>query len=233
MGGIMAKKRVSRARKRQLETPDEFISFSTRLLEFIIKNKSYVLAFSGAVLIIIAIFPATRYFSIKAENKAFLLLSQSMNKYESMLAATNAGKACLDMENDFNTIINKYSSKTAGKFARVLFANMYFKAGNYDRAIELYTTALKDFSNNQSVKDLILSSLGYAHEEKKDYATAVKYFEMLTKGPDSVLKDEALFNLGRLYSQTGESEKSIEAFQIIVNSYPGSIYYRLAKEKAS
>jgi len=61
-GGIVAKKRVSRSRKRQLEKPDKFISFSARFLEFLTKYKVHALSAMGVIFtLIIIIFSNNNY----------------------------------------------------------------------------------------------------------------------------------------------------------------------------
>ena len=50
---------------------------------------------------------------------------------------------------------------------------------------------------------------------------------------DPVIKAEAFFNLGRLYADVGQSDKSVDAFKKIVSDYSDSIYFKLAQEKVS
>jgi len=45
------------------------------------------------------------------------------------------------------------------------------------------------------------------------------------------MKDEALFNVGRLYAETGETDKSTAAFRRIKEEYAGSIYNKIAMSK--
>jgi len=74
--------------------------------------------------------------------------------------------------------------------------------------------------------------LGYAYEAKKEYNSALEYFEKISVGSDPVLKAEALFNMGRLYAALGNAEKSQQAFQKIVADLPQSFYAELAKERS-
>ncbi|MBU0545572.1 MAG: tetratricopeptide repeat protein, partial [Proteobacteria bacterium] len=99
-------------------------------------------------------------------------------------------------------------------------------------AIDLYRKALEDFSDNQTVKNIILSNLGYAYEEKNDLKSAVKYFEMIVSEPDTFLKDEALFNLGRIYAAMGNEKMSRDAYKKIVSEFAGSFYLAIAKERS-
>lgn len=227
----MAKKRVSRSRKRDLDAPDEFITFWTKLFEFAKENKVKLSYALGFIVLLLAVISVMVFLSIKAENKSFSLLQQGINKYQMILKDSNPEKACLDVEKDFRLIIKKYSGKEGGKFARFFFGNMCYNAGYYDKAILLYTKSLQDFSDNPFVKNLVLGSLGYSYREKKDYSAAVKYFEMVVSMPGNSIKDEALFNLGGLYAEMGDSAMSISSYKKILAEHADSIYINIVKER--
>ena len=174
---------------------------------------------------------AFRYFSNRAENVASNLLKQAMQKYETRRNDTDAVKAFEEVGPEFERILEKYSNKSAGKMARVIYANLNYEAGKTDAAINLYEKALKDTVASKRYRNLILSSLGYAYEKKNDLNAAVGYFQQIAEGNDTVDKDEALFNLGRLYEQLGENDKSTKAFNRLVSEFKDSIYFNLANEK--
>lgn len=227
----MAAKNISRARKRDLENPDEFITLWTRLFNFTAEHKvqvSCALAFL-AVLIIVA--GVTVYSLKKSENKAFFLLQQGVVKYQTLLNASNPNKAYLDVGKDFELIMEKYSGRKGGKLARFTYAEMCYAAGDYDKAIANFNKSLVDFNDEPFLKNLILSDLGYSYKAKNDYKTSAKYFEMIVTTPDNSIKDEALFNLGELYDAIGDKDKSIDAFKKILSDHSGSMYTEIVKEK--
>ncbi len=227
----MAKKRVSRSRKRQLEEPDKFISFSAKFLGFLTKYKVPMLSAVGVIFAIIIVCSSVYYYSDSAESKASVMLANSLAKHEKIKTEQGAVKAYQEMANDFNQIIENNWGKDSAKIARVMYANICYNAGDFDAATELYNKALSDFENNPFVKNLILSGLAYSQEEKKDYNAAAQYLEMIMSGPDDANKDEALFNLGRLYAVMGNKDKSAEAFNKIISDYKDSNYLEIAKEK--
>ena len=47
------------------------------------------------------------------------------------------------------------------------------------------------------------------------------------------MRDEALYNLGRLYDELGQTEKSREAYKKIVSDHQDFIYIELVKERLS
>jgi len=228
----MAKKKKI-TRKMLLNKPDEFITLTARLFALAIKYKTR-LSYGLSVLIVLVIAVAGfSYFSNKAETIAFDMLEQGIQKYATIMKKDGQDKAYLAVEKDFQVILDKYSKKDAGKITKVVYANICYNSGNFDRAIALYNKALHDFKDNCSYKNIILSSLGYSYEGNKDYNSAIKYFEMIASGSDSIMKDEAFFNLGRIYAAMGENEKSLKAFKKIISDYTDSIYIRLVSERVA
>ncbi len=229
----MVKKRVSRSRKRDLAEPDEFITFWTKLLSFISEYRFQFSCALGAILAIGAVAAGIHYFSIKAEYNAFALLDQGISKYEAILKVNGPEKAYTEVEKDFQLILEKYSGREGGNIARIVFANICYNAGDYDRAIRLYNKSLQHFDNEPFYKFLIINNLAYSHEEKKDYQAAVQYFERIASEPDYSIKDEALFNLGGIYAALGENSKSVETFKKIMSDHNDSIYGEVVKEKVA
>jgi len=227
----VAKKRVTRSRKRQLEEPDKFISFSAKFLEFLTKYKFPLLSAGGVIFAVIIVISSVYYYSDRAENKASVMLTNSLTKYEKIKTEQGAVKAYQEVADDFNRILENRWGKDSAKLATVMYANICYNAGDFDTATELYNKALSVFENNPFIKNLILNGLAYSQEGKKDYNTAAKYLEMIMSEPDDTNKDETLFNLGRLYALMGNKEKSAEAFNKIITDYKDSNYTDLAKEK--
>ena len=161
------------------------------------------------------------------------MLDQSFSKYQTIAQQKDSDKAFREVEEEFQQILNKYSGKDGGKISRLIYANLCYRAGEYGKAIALYNQALEDFEDNPFIKSLIFSGLGYAHEEQKAYQKAVGFFDRIVSTPGSPLKDEALFNLGRLYAELGEAQKSRGAFEKIITDHPDSMYIEMIKEKVS
>ena len=227
----MAAKNISRARKRDLENPDEFITLWTRLFNFTAEHKVQVSCALTFLAVLIIVAGVTVYSLKKSENKAFFLLQQGVVKYQTLLKASNPNKAYLDVGKDFEIIMEKYSGRKGGKLARFTYAEMCYAAGDYDKAIANFNKSLVDFNDEPFLKNLILSDLGYSYKAKNDYKTSAKYFEMIVTTPDNSIKDEALFNLGELYDAIGDKDKSIDAFKKILSDHSGSMYTEIVKEK--
>ncbi len=227
----MAKSRVTR--KQLLKEPDEFITFTNRMIKFGVAHKQQLIIAAGVFCAAVLVFVGMQYVSGRSQAKALSLLETAVASYGQAVVPKGPLKAFEEVEKDFELILKNYSSNAGGKLARVTFAQYNFAAGRPDRAIALYEKALEDFSGDPLYKAIIASGLGYAHALKGDTPKAISYFEQVVSGPKTGTRSDALFNLGLLYEQTGQKAKSIEAFKKIKDDYPESFYSELAGGKAN
>lgn len=228
----MAKKR-KKTRKELLKEPDEFMTFTGKMIQFAADHKTQITYGLGIVLALAIVFSAVRFFSIRADNKASAMLEQSITEYSNLQTQKKPDEIYNEVSGSFQTILQKYGGKNSGKLARLIYANICYDAGKYKQAIDLYDTSLKDFAKHPMIHTQILSSLAYAYEQQKEYSTAVSYFEKISAAPEQNLRDEALFHLGRLYDKLGQPEKSKAAYEKIISDHPDFIYIELVKEKMS
>lgn len=226
----MAKpKKVSR--KQLLKEPDEFLTFSSKLLNYVMAHKMAIIGVFSGVLLALIIFSAVQYMGYRSENKAFALLGEAWGRYEAALDEKTPAEAYSEVKADFEALLDDYGGTQAGAMGRVTYANIAYEAGEADQAAALYDEALASFDGAPDLKNLILSGLGYAHEERKAYKEAAAYFERIVAGESPVLKSEAYFNLGRLYGLLDEPEKSRDAYEKILSEYTDSIYADMVKER--
>ena len=228
----MAKKR-KKTRKELLREPDEFMTISGKLIGFAIDHKNQLIYALGIIVALALIISGYRFFSIRAENNASALLDKSLSKYNSIKAEKQPDEVYGEVSADFQFILDKYKGKESAKLARLIYANICYNAGKYKQAIELYKTALTEFAKYPMIHHQILSNLGYAYEQEEDYSTAAGYFEKISSAPEPIMRDEALYHLGRLYDKLGENEKSREAYNKILTDHQDFIYFDLVKERMS
>ena len=226
----MAKKR-KKTRKELLKEPDEFLTISAKLINLAIMYKTHLTYALGVILVLAVIISGIRFFSIRGENKASELLDKSLTKYNSVKAEKQPAEVYDEVSADFQLILDKYNGKESAKLARLTYANICYDAGKYEEAIELYKTAQTEFAKHPMILNQVLSNLGYAYEQKGDFETAVIYFEKISSAPERIMRDEALYHLGRLYDKLGLKEKSREAYNKILNDHQDFIFIDLVKEQ--
>ena len=169
----------------------------------------------------------------KPSDKAAALLESSLIEYNSLKTDKQPAAVYNAVSGGFQDILQKYGGKNSGKIARLIYANICYDAGKYEQAVNLYSTSLKDFEAHPMIHSQILSSLGYAYEQQKQYSAAVGYFEKISTSPEQIQRGEALYHLGRLYNKLGQPGKSKDAYQKIISDHPDFIYIDIVKERIS
>jgi tetratricopeptide (TPR) repeat protein len=225
----MAKKKKV-TRKQLLKEPDEFLTFSTKLFNFVLKYKLQVLGALGGVILIVLAISGFSYYTHTQASAAEAQLQKSWNRYESVRNEKGSIEAYQSVGPEFDKLVDDHGNQPAGKAARVILANICYNGGDFDKAIALYEASLDDYAD-PFYRGQILNGLGYAHEAKKNYKKAIEYFELTAAAGNEVTKGEAWFNLGRLYDMSGDSAKSMDAYQKVVAEYPDSLYAGLVRER--
>jgi tetratricopeptide (TPR) repeat protein len=220
--------RVSNDRRRELEELDPFQESLFKALEYVKTYKKQLLFIAFGFILVIVIFSVV-IFNIKSSgNKASLLLNETLTKYNQ---AQDPKEGYLSVENDFSKLLEDYSNTDAGKMAKIKFAKICYDGANFQKAYELYKSALSDYKSNTAIESLILSSLGRTCLALDNFKEAEDYFEKIIKRKDALLKDEALFNLGMIAEKTGKGNASRNFYKKIVAEYPDSLYKALAQNK--
>jgi tetratricopeptide (TPR) repeat protein len=224
---------AKKTRKELLKEPDEFITFSSRVLGFIATYKQLIgYVFFGVLLAVTSLSGYVGY-SGWQESKAATQLAQALAKYERLRTESPPDKAVQAVAEDFQRILNDYGNRSNGNIARVLYASLCYEAGDFKQAAALYQQSIARFADDPLMRFQLMRSLGYSHEGLKDYAMAVNYFEQALSAGEKNLQDDVLFHLGDLYSRLGDPQKSTEAFNRLLTDHPDSIYVNMVRERVS
>ncbi len=226
-------KKLKKARVKELEKPDEFITVSAKIAEYVVKNKKQVISAGSVILVVVLAVSIFLFYSGKMEKKAAAILSQGVEKYEMAMQTKSPQEAYKEVSQDFKSFMENYSGKKSGKNARLIYANICYNGGDYDKAIALFKQGLEDFKTQPFFSNMILNSLGFAYEAKKDLSKAIEYFEKAANGPAAAMKDEAFFHVGAIYSEMGKPAKSEDAFKKITSDHTDSLFIDVVREKIS
>ena len=220
-------------RKQLLKEPDQFITFSGKLIAFGRSNFKMILIAAGILVALLLTVATVRQVSNRNENRASELVENAVAKYSAALQDTNPKTAYDRVNTDFTHIFDKYGSKNAVKIARIIYGDISYHAADADTAIAMYAQALDDFNQSPALKNIVLSGLGHAYVLKKEFPQSIRYFEMISADKEKAMKSGALFNLAWLYEATGEKEKSTALYKQLLADFPDTMYGDLVREKVS
>lgn len=217
--------------KKNLKQPDEFITFSSRLLQHVIAHKNKIIAALCGIVVVVIVVSSIDYFSKRAENQSFLMLSKAIDRYETLQSGDGDVAAYNGVKDDLDQIIENYGNKSGGKFANFYLANCAFAAGEYETSISLYRKAATDFKDVYPFGTLAKSSLGYALAQQGNHEEAATVFQDLSNTDAPGMEEEVLFALARQYEAMGKPDLEKETARKLLESYPDSIFTTVAKEK--
>jgi tetratricopeptide (TPR) repeat protein len=223
------KKRITR--KELLKKPDEFLTFSSKAIGFLSDHQKPLIGVIIGVVVVGLAFAGFRYFSNLSEQKASTLFEEGRSLYLAEISGDKTAPTEEKAAGQFEKVIREYPSTKTARFTRLVYADMSYHRGDYQRAIELYQEALNAFSGEGAVQKLIWQGLAYTYEAQKDYKTAAEYFQRITETEDEFMKADASYNLGRIMEALNHQDKALEAYNKLVENYPDSIGFQIAKEK--
>ena len=96
----------------------------------------------------------------------------------------------------------------------------WMQLGQFDKAVETFTTFLRDFSTHAKVPTA-LAQRGSAQVQLRQYAAAQKDFaELISRHPKAKEREFALENLSLIHGQLGDQAKMAETFDILLKEFP-------------
>jgi TolA-binding protein len=209
------------SKKDLLKKPDEFMAVSERAINWAREHQGItLLAASCCVLLIVAIIVGKMVYSSYEEKKR-LAFQEAAN------IAALPDKSAQAME-ALQAFLKKYGGSDLAPLARVSLARLYFEQGQYDKALELYNDALSGLKKRPEIKPLAVLASAFTYEAKGATQKAVEVLLSIKDDPANYLQEEVLFQVARLYRDSGAMDKAKAAGEELMKRFPNSPYLTLA-----
>ncbi len=212
------KKRITK--KELLKKPDEFISLSSQILNWVKENyQKTIWISSGVVLALILVFGYSAYRNRQER--------QAHEKYFSSLELTDPAQRIKMLEG----IVKDYPRTKAAYSSWVTLGQLYYQKKDFPRAAWAYRSALNQGKFPPSFKVLILEDLAYAYEQEGNLQQAANTFLEVSHGKEKFLKEDVLLSLARVYQKMGKTQEVKATYQNFLKSFPKSVYAPLVKDR--
>ena len=222
----MAKKT---SRKELLKGTDEFLTFSSKAVNFItthLRELKYA-GFAIAILVV-AYLGVTTYLRYvnkngqNAYNTAYQTLTKEMKPDAN---PDNLRKS----EELFNKVTDDYGLSKVARLALPQIAYLKFLDKKYDEAIVLYRKFLDKVSGNTEYELMANLALAACFEAKGDLKTAMETLIPVVDIPDNSFREPAMLSLARLYRLDNRPEKAREILNEFVEQHADSPLLPFAK----
>ena len=219
--------KISNARKKELEQPDPFLEALQGYANVYTKYRKQIAMGVCAVVAVVVVFSGTVYSIKRSEEKASGFLAQTLSMYSDV----DPVKGYETVKDDVAEFLESYPNTAAATQARVRFAEISFKASKFEEAHKMYLAALDDFKGDQVMENLLLASLGRTCQAMERHDEAETWFRKIADGKSSLLKGEALFNLGVLLADKGDTAESQKLFKTLVSDHGESFYKPMVEDR--
>ena len=221
--------------KKILKEPDELVSFSSMAVEYARNNYRTIVPMVVIVVLIALIATAWIYYSRGREKDASLLFYQAKQFYRSS-RTTQAADRPIDERyrvalEKFENVTKKYSGTASALNSLIYIGDCSYHLGNYDQAIEYYTTFINKSRKDNYLRSFAFEGLGYCYEGKGDYQQALNYFKKSID--ESTIDTKALtyLDVARCYEALNDREHALEFYKKYSDGQGKSIFSELAQEK--
>lgn len=222
----MAKKTT---RKELLKGTDEFLTFSSKAVNFITTHlRELKYAGFAIAIIVVAYLGVTTYLRYvnkngqNAYNTAYQTLTKEMKPDANL---DNLRKS----EELFNKVTDDYGLSKVARLALPQIAYLKFLDKKYDEAIVLYRKFLDKVSGNTEYELMTNLALAACFEAKGDLKTAMETLIPVVEIPDNSFREPAMLSLARLYRLDNKPEKAREILNEFVEQHADSPLLPFAK----
>ena len=211
-------------KKKEIKRPDEFITFSARIITWCRENLKIVTGVTAGVALFIVILGAAFVFKANREANAADLYQKALALYPSGSPGGNNLAEYAQATTALEEIQQRYGSTAVATTALVDLGNIYFDQGAYDKTIRCYRDFLQRTDRSHPLHDPVLMSLGETYEAKESYEDALKTFQLLVKEGAPVYQTQAELYLGRVYESKGDKSQAMVHYDNYLNESPAPLF---------
>jgi tetratricopeptide (TPR) repeat protein len=229
---------AKRYTRKQLRQPDEFVSFWTRVYEFLRASAGPILIGVGVGLVAVIVSVALTSHMQRVSAEASRQLSRIMRMYATDLATDDdaAKKAQPDDDvprfktaderrkatlSELDSYLTQNRTKGPVREAELFRAGVLYDAGQYDEAVRAYGEFLAESGNDQRLRFLAREGRGYSYEAKGKFDDALGEFGKL-EGETDLYKDRAQYHQARILEKKGDVAGAQKLLKAILDKNPTS-----------
>jgi len=222
-----------RITRKQLKKDDEFVSAAEMIFRWVAENWRPLVAGTGAVCVVGLLWWAVNSWIGTRADDASLLLNQAVVTFEGEAEPGSLAPAgdLEAAEQQFRQVVESYGRTDQADMARLYLARIALGRGQTDEArpvlVDLSRRHTDDVIGRLAAFDLI--KLRIASGQGSEVAAEL---EAMVSGQSTGLpRDVALYQLGELFADEGQSDRARPYFELLVEEFPESPYLNNARQR--
>ena len=207
-------------RKKLLNEPDEFITFSDKAVRWIQENLKKVLIGVAVVTICLAAVIGTKAYIEHREISAANALAPVMSNYGALLSKEADQAQLKAAEDALARLVAEYGATTAGMQARLALGSLQAEKGKWQKALETYTALCDEQDLAEDFKPLAFRGKGQALEGLKKYNEAAEAYAEAERmsGPNQAMALK--MDRARVLGAAGKKDQAKALYRQILDQKP-------------
>jgi tetratricopeptide (TPR) repeat protein len=208
----MPPKKVSR--KKLLKEPDEFISTTGQVVQFVKGHQRQVMRVALIVLLILVAGAGAFTYLRWQEGKALAAHREGLMIYQSAYQASLENPAA-EKKEEYNKALDKFKESLSiygwGKTAQmtqIFIGNSYAALKEYAQAEAAYSQSL-----DGPFRPVALNGLAYLFEAQGNYSKSLEYYQKNMEEATNPYRLESLLGAARCYEVLKQTPKALEAYE--------------------
>ena len=202
--------------------PVQFLSSKERFLFFVEENRALVWGGIILGLVVIVAIVMLSWLSQQKQEQAWELQGQAQTVYlDRPLDDVKKGQENIQKASTmFEEILAQFPGTASAAVSLFLLGNSLMEEQNYQEAIEIYTSFLKQYPQDHIFVGLVQQRLGFAYLLNGNREAATKAFEAVLANPHALNKDQVVFEMAKLAEAEEKVAEAVGHYKKVVQEFP-------------
>jgi predicted negative regulator of RcsB-dependent stress response len=197
--------------KKELTQPDAFQSTIEVIQDYISENQKRFYSIVAAIVLASIIALGIYMYWSNYQTSAREMYAKAQKSV--MQNGDTPENAMINIKT-YQELIDKYPHSWSARMAYYHLGNVYYNLGEFDKAIDDYKKFVSSrIADNAGIKFLALTSIGYCYEAKKDFKSALEYFEKAQKSNNVGFESIGFGNIARTYELMNDKKNALENYK--------------------
>ena len=237
--------KVSAKTRKELREPDQFHSFTQRVVEWI-SAKSKVLIGAGVVIVAAILgFYGWQWHLESATQEASAAFVDAKKALDAPVRPQDGAEGTSQADGSYTSAEDKYraaltgleqvkanySASSTASLATYFIGESHWQLDEYDLAIAAFESYLKTEGAEGELAPFAVEGIAATLEDKGDFDQAKLHYKRLTEPPFESQRARGLYHLARMEQKLGNAEQAARLFNGLLEEFPDTGFGREIQER--
>jgi predicted negative regulator of RcsB-dependent stress response len=215
--------------KDMLNQPDEFITFTDKLIKWGQENLKIVIAICVAFIVAVSLVVGINAYLDYRSDQAAQAMSEAYDEYMKIVVGQDKSPDLGPAVEGLSKATGEYGATAAGVMGRMALGHLLLEKGDWTGAEALFSELSDEPDLAEVLKPLAWHGLGKAYEGQKKYDQAAQAYESAYQIAGKSLKSVFMYDQARVLQAKGNKDQASGLYKKLIADFPEDPYALRAK----